>query len=163
MDQSAAIIDGAGPLRGSRLARLVFAGRLLAAVLVGTAGLLATSAPAGATTCKEPDVAYNATCGPEFESPAWGDAAGWTDPTKYATIQLADITGDGSEELIARNDSGLEIWRFDTGVGQWRPAIGGDGLPDVIRDLHPPLPADDVRGSWSDPATSSTIQTADLN
>ena len=55
------------------------------------------------------DFAYNGACGPEFESPAWGDTPGWTDPSKYSTIKLADITGNGTDELIARNDDGLEI------------------------------------------------------
>ena len=124
--------------------------------------MLTFSASARAANCALADFAYNGACGPEFESPAWGDAAGWTDPSKYSTIQLADITGDGSDELIARNDDGLEIWTFDTTVGQWRPAIGANGLPEVLQDFHSPLPTDDVRGSWRDPSAFSTIQTADL-
>ena len=123
---------------------------------------LAVSASARAANCSLADLSYNGACGPQFESPAWGDTAGWTDPSKYSTIQLADITGNGSDELIARNDDGLEIWTFDTTVGQWRPAIGANGLPEVLQDFHSPLPSDDVRGSWRDPAASSTIQTADL-
>jgi hypothetical protein len=124
--------------------------------------MLAGSASARAADCARADFAYNSACGPEFESPAWGDAAGWTDPSKYSTITLADITGNGIDELIARNDDGLEIWTFDTTVGQWRPAIGADGLPEVLRDFHSPMPTEDVRGSWRDPAAFSTIQTADL-
>ena len=64
--------------------------------------------------------------------------------------------------MIARNDQGIEIWRFDTAVGEWRPAIGADGLPEVLTDLRSPLPNEDVRGSWKDPALFGTIQTADL-
>src|SRR5215831_16956162 len=98
------------------------------AIVVGAVlvvGLLpAASASAGASDCALADYAYNATCGPEFQSPAWGDAAGWTDPSKYSTIKLADITGNGTEELLARNDDGVEVWTFDTNIGQWRPAIG---------------------------------------
>jgi hypothetical protein len=132
------------------------------AVLVGVGVLLAVSGSARAADCALADFAYNGACGPEFESPAWGDTPGWTDPSKYSTIKLADITGNGTDELIARNDDGLEIWTFDTTVGQWRPAIGADGLPEVLKEFHSPMPTEDVRGSWRDPAAFSTIQTADL-
>jgi hypothetical protein len=138
------------------------AGWLVGAALVAVAVMLAVSAPARAADCALPDFGYNATCGPEFESPAWGDSAGWTDPSKYSTIKLADITGNGTDDLIARNDDGLEIWRFDTSVGQWRPAIGANGLPEVLSDFHSPAPAADVRGSWKSAQAFSTIQTADL-
>jgi hypothetical protein len=135
---------------------------VLTALIAAVAMILALSASARAANCALADFSYDGICGPEFESPAWGDAAGWTDPSKYSTIQLADITGNGTNELIARNDDGLEIWTFDTTVGQWRPAIGANGLPEVLQDFHSPLATDDVRGSWRDPAASSTIQTADL-
>jgi len=124
--------------------------------------MLAVAVSARAADCALTDYQYNGACGPEFESPAWGDAAGWTDPSKYSTIKLADITGNGTDELIARNDDGIEIWTFDTTVGQWRPAINADGLPEVLRDFHSPAPNEDVGGSWRDAATFSTIQTADL-
>jgi hypothetical protein len=167
---------GSPPIRGSTVVACAWighaerwrhvwirqAGWLLAAVLVVVGVMLGGSASARAANCALADFAYNNTCGPEFESPAWGDAAGWTDPSKYSTIKLADITGNGTDELIARNDDGLEIWTFDTTVGQWRPAIGADGLPEVLRDVHSPTPTEDVRGSWRDAAAFSTIQTADL-
>ena len=137
-------------------------GWLLGALLMVVAVMLAVSEPVRAADCSLADFGYNATCGPEFESPAWGDSAGWTDPSKYSTIKLADITGNGTDELIARNDDGLEIWRFDTTVGQWRPAIGADGLPEVLRDFHSPGPTADVRNSWRSASAFSTIQTADL-
>lgn len=121
---------------------------VLTALIAALAMTLAASASARAASCSLADFSYNGMCGPEFESPAWGDTAGWTDPSKYSTIQLADITGDGSDELIARNDDGLEIWTFDTTVGQWRPAIGANRLREVLQDFHSPLPSDDVRGSW---------------
>ena len=150
--------NGRDVIRGSGGLRRV----ALIAGSVVTVVLLSLSASARAADCLRADFAYNGTCGPEFESPAWGDTPGWTDPSKYSTIQLADITGNGTDELIARNDDGLEIWTFDTTVGQWRPAIGGDGLPEVLRNFHSPGPAADVRGTWRDPAAYSTIQTADL-
>ena len=99
-------------------------------------------------------------CGPTFVVPAWGDAGGWTDPSKYSTIQLADVNGDGSDELIARNDQGMEIYWFDTSVGQWRPqvdakgrAAGLDGLSLAAADRNPAT-------DWTKPQYYSTIQAA---
>jgi hypothetical protein len=127
--------------------------------------VLGFSLPATARAADCPslaDYAYNGACGPEFEMPAWGDGAGWTDPSKYTTIQLADLTGNGVDELIARNDDGLEIWTFDTTVGQWRPAIGKNGKPEVLTDFHSPLPS--ASGpNWTEPQYYSTIQTAQLD
>ena len=156
------VVDGADRGRGWRGRRVGRAGWVLGAVLAVVGVMLAMSVSASAADCSLADFSYNGACGPEFESPAWGDTAGWTDPSKYSTIKLADITGNGTDELIARNDDGLEIWTFDTTVGQWRPAIGANGLPEVLRDLRSPGPTGDVRGSWRDPAAFSTIQTADL-
>ena len=149
------------PICGPQCPRCL--GWLLGALLMVVAVMLAVvSEPVRAADCSLADFGYNATCGPEYESPAWGDSAGWTDPSEYSTIKLADITGNGTDELIARNDDGLEIWRFDTTVGQWRPAIGADGLPEVLRDFHSPGPTADVRNSWRSASAFSTIQTADL-
>jgi hypothetical protein len=132
------------------------------AVALLVAALFLAAAPARAADCALADFAYNAACGPEFTTPAWGDGAGWTDPSKYSTIQLADLSGDGIDELIGRNDDGLEIWRFDTTVGQWRPAIGADGQPEVLRDFRSPLPWE-AGPSWKQAMYYATIQTADLN
>ena len=67
-----------------------------------------------AADCSLSDLDYNGACGPQFEIPAWGDGAGWTSPSKYSTIQLADLTGNGVDELIARNDDGIEIWTWSS-------------------------------------------------
>ena len=90
-------------------ARVRTAGCLLGVAIVVIGVMMAVSPAARAANCALADFAYNGACGPEFESPAWGDTPGWTDPSKYSTIKLADITGNGTDELIARNDDGLEI------------------------------------------------------
>jgi hypothetical protein len=149
---------GGRRLRPGRLARLVGA-LLLVAAAISVASASARAADCSATG----DFDYNGACGPEFESPAWGDAAGWAEPSKYSTIQLADITGNGKDELIGRNDDGLEIWTFDTTLGQWRPAMNANDRPEVLRDFRSPLPNEDVRGSAEDPSIYRTIQTADLD
>ena len=66
--------------------------------------------------------------------PTWTDAGGWTDPSQYSTIQLADFNGDGRDKLLARNDQGLTIWWFDTSLGQWRPQVDGDATPQSSND-----------------------------
>jgi hypothetical protein len=132
---------------------------LAVALAIVTSLVLATSARAA--DCSPGDLSYNGACGPEFETPAWGDGDGWTDPSKYSTIQLADLTASGVDNLIARNDDGVEIWRFDTTVGQWRPAIGADGHPEVLTDFRSPS-LSESGPNWTQAPYYSTIQTAVL-
>jgi hypothetical protein len=131
------------------------------ALALSIAVSLALATSARAADCSLADFSYNGACGPEFETPAWGDGQGWTDPSKYSTIQLADLTGNGVDELIARNDDGIEIWRFDTTVGQWRPAIGADGRAEVLTDFRSPL-LSESGPNWTQAPYYSTIQTAAL-
>jgi hypothetical protein len=44
-------------------------------------------------SCAEASPTYTDACGPRFVLAGWGDAGGWTDPSKYPTIQLADLNG----------------------------------------------------------------------
>jgi hypothetical protein len=55
--------------------------------------------------------------------------SGWTSPDQYSTIQLADVLGNGRDQLIARTAAGIEIYEFDTSVGQWRPEVDANGVP----------------------------------
>ncbi len=131
---------------------------VLASVLLGW---LVGASPAAAA-CPSAEPSYFGPCGPTFTTPMWGDAAGWTDPSKYSTIQLADVNGDGKDELLGRGDAGLEIWVFDTRVGQWRPQVDANGVRQVLSDFRSPLPSEDTLG-WKQPEYYSTIQTADLD
>ena len=45
--------------------------------------------------------------GTPFAGPAWSDAAGWKRPEYYATIQLADVNGDGKSDVCARGPAGI--------------------------------------------------------
>ena len=130
-------------------------------VLLAVGVMLAVSGPARAADCALADLDYNGACGPEFQSPAWGDAAGWTDPSKYSTIQLADITGDGRRadrpDGRRHRDLGLRHDPRAVAAGaRCRRAAAG------ARDARSPLPNEDVRGSWGDRRRYSTIQAADL-
>ena len=114
-------------------------------------------------SCPEASPTYTDACGPTFVVPGWGDAGGWTDPSKYSTIQLADINGDGSDELIARNDQGVEIYWFDTSLGQWRPQVDANGVQQVLTDFRSPLPSEKPATDWTKPQYYSTIQAVDVD
>jgi MYXO-CTERM domain-containing protein len=45
--------------------------------------------------------------GAPFSGPAWSDAEGWNVPAYYATIQLADVNGDGKADACARAAAGI--------------------------------------------------------
>jgi len=68
-------------------------------------------------------------------------------PQYYSTIQTGDINGDGRAELLARNASVMEAWRFD-GTG-WTQLPTGPGWNDAV--------------GWNLPQYYSTIQTGDIN
>jgi hypothetical protein len=51
--------------------------------------------------------------------PGWSDAGGWDHPQYYATIQLADIDGDGHAELLARSASSMLAYGYDPSSQQW--------------------------------------------
>lgn len=65
--------------------------------------------------------------GPEgfvAEGSVWAplsDASGWNAPRYYLTLRLADVDGDGRDDLCARGEAGLDCWlsdgtRFSTAV-----------------------------------------------
>lgn len=83
-------------------------------------------------------------------SPAISDAAGWAHPQYYSTLRLADVDGDGRDELVARSPSGMQTWKFDVAAGVWNRIASAD----------PPL--SDSRG-WSDPQYYETILLADVD
>jgi hypothetical protein len=134
-----------------------------AALLVGIAMTLAPAVASGAA-CPSLDDSYTGNCGPTFAVPNWTDAGGWDDPSKYATIQLADVNGDGRDELFGRNDQGVEIFWFDTTLGQWRPQVGANGLPQALTDFAslPPWQEGDATNP-KNPAYYTTIQAADMD
>ena len=132
--------------------------------VVVAAGITAVApGVAEAQACPEANPSYMDACGPTFALPPWGDGGGWTDPSKYSTIQLGDVNGDGRDELLARNDQGLEIWWFDTTLGQWSPQVDAKGVQQVLTDFRSPLPTETPDTDWTKPEYYSTIQTAHIN
>jgi hypothetical protein len=85
---------------------------------------------------------------------ALADTSGWADRSNYESLRIADIDGDGSEDVCGRGDGGVACWAYD-GAGfasvagpAWSDATGwaagpqyydtlrlgdqdGDGLADV--------------------------------
>jgi hypothetical protein len=136
--------------------------RLAVVALVVSSFALAPSIAAGAA-CPSADTSYTGNCGPGFAVPNWTDAGGWTDPSQYSTIQLADINGDGTDELIGRNDEGLEIWWFDPTLGQWRPQVDAKGVPQALTDFRSPRPGETPATDWTKPEYYSTIRAGDVD
>ena len=130
-------------------------------------GAAVPASSAAQSQCPTAKPTYNGPCGPTFTLPNWGDAAGWTDASQYSTIQLADVLGEGRDQLIGRGPGGIEIWEFDTTVGQWRPAVDANGNPMILTEFAdpPPLTAanpDPPDTDWALPQYYTTIQTGDL-
>jgi hypothetical protein len=84
-----------------------------------------------------------------LQLPFWGNAAGWGVPPYYTTIHVADIDGDGADELLIRGPSNLIVHRFASNTRQW-----------MIEPLGPSL--SDAEG-WNQPEYFSTIQYADVD
>lgn len=82
-------------MRATRLGWLGVA----AAALVLWSGAAVPVAWAQADPCADAAPSDNGPCSPTFALPPWGDAGGWTDPSQYSTIRLADVNGDGRDEL----------------------------------------------------------------
>ena len=133
------------------------------AVVLAACWLGLPSSAAAQGQCPEANPTYTDACGPTFVLPGWGDAGGWTDPSQYSTIQLADVNGDGRDELLGRNDQGLEVWSFDTSVGQWRPQVDADGTPVALTDFGSPAPGQTPATDWTQPQYYSTIQAYDVD
>lgn len=81
------------------------------------------------------------------QGPAWSDAAGWSAPRYYETIQTADIDGDGRAELLGLGPDGLEAWRYDAARQEWQRLAAAQPL-NAISD---------------DPSHYLTLQCADID
>ena len=127
------------------------AGALLAGLVVpADAQTTPTTAPQPAScTSANPAVVG------DFLQPAWSDAGGWSDPSRYESITTGDVNGDGRTELLGRDGVYIEVY-------EW--AQGTDGQPDPEQWV-PVAPGPQLADSagWDGVQYSSTIQTADLD
>ncbi|HEY1105644.1 MAG TPA: VCBS repeat-containing protein, partial [Agromyces sp.] len=51
--------------------------------------------------------------------PAWSDDRGWARNNHFATIQTADLDGDGRAELIGWGPAGIEVYRYVSDEEGW--------------------------------------------
>lgn len=84
--------------------------------------------------------------------PELNDGAGWDERPYNATIQCADLDGDGRAELMARSAAGIRVWDFTgdagTNSGQWVPGPDGPAWADA--------------DGWDQVQYYATIQTASV-
>jgi MYXO-CTERM domain-containing protein len=85
--------------------------------------------------------------GSALSGPEWSDAKGWGERRFYTTLQLADIDGDGQQDLCARAGKGIVCHRFED--GSFGAAIEGPAL------------ADDA--GWGSDRYYGTIRFGDIN
>jgi hypothetical protein len=137
-----------------------------ALVVVVLGVLWLASSAAADSQCPAANPSYFGPCGPTFTLPEWGDAGGWKSPDQASTIQFGRVLGNGRQQLIGRSADGIEIWDFDTTLGQWRPAVDSQGKPMILTGFadppaltqtHPTFAGTD----WTD-AAHRTIQVADV-
>lgn len=139
------------------------AGLVSVVVVLGVLGL----ASSAAAQCPAANPSAFGPCGPTFTLPQWGDAGGWTGQDQYSTIQFGRVLGNSREQLIGRSAHGIEIWDFDTTLGQWRPAVDAQNKPMILTSFadpprltqtHPTFGGTD----WTAPGHFLTIQVADV-
>ncbi|MBM4367245.1 MAG: phosphodiester glycosidase family protein [Deltaproteobacteria bacterium] len=82
-----------------------------------------------------------------IEGPELSDAVGWGDIRYFSTLRLADITGDGRDDLCARASAGLWCWP-STGTG-FGDRIDGPSWSDS--------------SGWDEPYYYGTIRLGDLD
>lgn len=92
---------------------------------------------------------FNTSAGPVFTLPQWTDGSGWSSAEYYETIQLADVDGDGTDELLGRGAFGMIIQSWDATNGLWT-SVSESG------------PFSDDAG-WTNAGYYTTIQAADID
>jgi MYXO-CTERM domain-containing protein len=89
--------------------------------------------------------AWNGAGFDRFDGPALSDDGGWDDPMYYSTLRLADVTGDGRDDLCGRASAGMTCWP-STGRAFGESVRTGAIFADA--------------GGWSPPQHYSTIRLA---
>jgi hypothetical protein len=85
--------------------------------------------------------------GERIEGPRWSDASGWSAIARWATIRLADVDGDGRDDVCARGESGLSCVRST-----------GDGFGALV-----PGPALREADGWTSASTFASLRFGDVD
>ncbi len=85
--------------------------------------------------------------GAPVPGPSWSDAAGWSLPEYYATVQLADVNGDGKSDVCGRSPAGITC-ALSSGTAFGTPFAG---------------PAWSDADGWNVPNRYRTIRFADID
>ena len=85
--------------------------------------------------------------GDAIVGPALSDAAGWSRYSRYSTIRMADLNGDGRADSCARGGKGVLCWLSD-----------GKGFPIAITG-----PALSDAAGWDQPHYFRSLRLADLD
>src|SRR5690606_26426624 len=81
------------------------------------------------------------------EGPALSDEAGWDAASRWSTLRMGDLDGDGDADLCARDAGGMRCFLSD-----------GSGFPDEI-----PGPTLSDEAGWDAPQYFGTIRMADVD
>lgn len=84
-----------------------------------------------------------------YTLPAWSDAAGWDAESQYGTLQLADVTGDGADEVIGRSAEGVQLARLSNSTGVFSSLAAGPPLTDAA--------------GWDKDRSALTIRSGDID
>jgi len=82
-----------------------------------------------------------------IEGPALADDVGWTSSAYHGTLRMADVDGDGRDDLCVRSAADFRCYA-STGAGFGEPWI----LPELADD-----------GGWDEPSRYGTIRMADID
>jgi hypothetical protein len=105
----------------------------IAAFILATLSLFGAAAH-GQANCPnptQPDLDYNCPVGPVYTTPSFGNVP-WLNPEYFETIQIGDVDGDGVDDLVARDASGLHLYMYDTSLGTWKPVLTTDGGSELV-------------------------------
>lgn len=75
--------------------------------------------PSDSPCTGDPTADYNSQCGPSVAIPGWSDGGGWNNDLQAGTIELVDLNGDGTDELVGLGPHGVQVHSFSTDPGQW--------------------------------------------
>jgi hypothetical protein len=148
--------------RGARSARhgaLALVVGLVLTALPVTSSASASPTPAATGTVRaQTSGSCTSVADVPFLLPAWGDQGGWAQRQQYLTITGADVDGDGTDELIGRNASQLEVFEWAPPSAEMGPASPGQWVASTT-----PGPAMPETDWYFDQSVFDTFQTADVD